>query len=314
MRFREVRNMKRHLSIFLGVIVLLVVTMACQAAFPQTTVVQTVVVQATAVQAVETDTPPAPPEPSPTVPKATATDAVPVTGAANTQPPAEPSPTAGPQCAILKTINFRKGPGTAYFPPLRALKAGDTVIPQGFNPQGIPSGGWVQALDPAANEVGWLSVDPSLITCNIDLTTLPSVAVAPPPPPPAPVVSNSQVDGEPNGLEGTVHFSPNYLMRMEVRAPDGGKDGDGIKRVTFTISDGSGVVYQHAEGTAGYCIFGGGEPNCNPWTQANGQFYWGEGGPPVKGGTYNVLIVAEPTGADGDQSQFGQWFFDITIQ
>jgi hypothetical protein len=286
--------MKRYLSIF-SVLMMLLGTVACQPPFPETTSVQTVVVPATAVLAVTTLTPMQ--RISPTA-----------------LPPAPPTPATGPQCTVLKNVNFRKGPGTAFQPPLRELKAGAQVIPQGFNSQGFPAGSWVLVLEPVENQPGWVNMDPQFISCNVNLTALPQVAVEPPPPPPAPVVSNSQVDGEPNGLEGRVEFSPHFLMRMNVHGPDGSNDGDGIKRVTFTISDGNGIVYQRTENNAGYCIFGGGEPDCNPWTQVNGQNQWGEGGQPVKAGTYNVLIEAEPHSANGDESQFGRWFFSITVQ
>jgi hypothetical protein len=298
--------MKRFVSIWFALLLPLLGALACQMpSSSQPPVVITVVVQPTARPAEATST---------TVPAPSSTASLPITGAEVTATPAPPTATAGPACTVLKTANFRKGPGTAYNPPLRGLEAGTTLIPQGFNPKGFPSGSWVQALDPAANQIGWINLDPALITCNIDLTTLPPVAVAPPPPPPAPVVSNSQVDGTPNGLQGKVHFSPTYLMRMEVYDPNGSKDGDGIKRVTFTISDDNGTVYQRTEGTAAYCVFGGGEPNCNAWTQANGQYLWKDGGQPVKNGTYNVVIEVEPKSANGDDSQFGKWFFSITIK
>lgn len=151
--------------------------------------------------------------------------------------------------------------------------------------------------------------------------SVPTATAVPPPPAntpktaavPIPVVSNSNVEGNFNGLIGKVHFSRGYLMRMEAYTPDGSQDGDGIQRVTFTISDANGTVYQHSEQTAGYCIFGGGEPDCNPWPQQNGQVVWGAGGPPVQPGTYSVQIEVEPTSANGDASQFGEWIFTITV-
>ncbi len=300
--------MKRYLSTFS--VLLLLGTAACKQLAPQTTVVPTDVAQAATVEIAATPT--TPPEASATA--LTPTASMPITGAAATTTPPPPTATSGPLCTVLKNANFRTGPGTAYQPPLRALKTGTQVIPQGFSPNGVPAGSWVQALEPGENQVGWLNMDPQLINCNLDVTTLPQVAVEPPPPPPAPVVSNSQVDGEPNGLEGSVEFSPNFLMRMKVRDPNGSQDGDGIKRVTFTISDDSGTVYQRTENTAAYCIFGGGEPDCNPWTEANGKYLWQPDGQTVKEGTYNASIVVEPSSANGDESQFGNWFFTITLQ
>ncbi len=301
--------MKRLISIAMAVTLLLMGILACQLPLPQApALAPTTVVQATSAVADATATGDGA---QTTAPTPSTTAALPNTGAEVT---ASPAAAAGPQCTIVKNANFRKGPGTAYDPPIGVLQAGTTLVPQGFNPKGTPSGSWVQVIEPVSRQTGWVSADPQLITCNLDLTTLPQVAVEPPPPPPTPVVSNSQIDGEPNGLIGKVHISPTYLMRMEVRAPNGKKDGDGIKHVTFTISDNNGKVYQHTENTAAYCVFGGGEPNCNLWMEVNGQYFWEKGGKQVKDGTYNVNIEVEPNSAKGDSNQFGSWNFTVTIK
>jgi hypothetical protein len=160
----------------------------------------------------------------------------------------------------------------------------------------------VQVLEPQANEIGWVSADLQFIACNVDVTRLPSVSVQAPPPPPPPRVSNSQPDGTPNGLIAQVILSSSYLMSFQVYEPDGSKDGDGIERVTFTVEREGDKVYERTEGTAHYCIFGGGEPNCNAWPKQGRVFTWGEGGPAVESGVYNVNIVAEPTSANGDET------------
>jgi hypothetical protein len=43
-------------------------------------------------------------------------------------------------------------------------------------------------------------------------------------------------------------------------------DGAGIDNVTFRVISGGGggdVVYERTENNAAYCVFGGGEPDCN---------------------------------------------------
>ncbi len=221
-----------------------------------------------------------------------------------------PTATSAPQCTIQKVVNFRRGPGTAYNPPLRAFQAGATVNPQGYNPTGIPGGAWVQVVDPASNQVGWVSAGTEFITCSIDITALPAVAVEPPPPPQRPTVSNSQPDGSANGLTAEFIYSPEFLLRLAVRVDGGSSDGEGVKQVVFTVVDKKTKqqVYERTERNAGYCIFGGGEPNCNPWPVTNYAITWGDGGPAVVDGVYNVRMAAE-----GNNGESGNWNFDLTV-
>ncbi len=244
------------------------------------------------------------------VPSPTATNLAPTASSVPTATQNLPTATTGPQCTILKRVNFRSGPGTAYNPPMGALEAGTLVIPKGYNPTGIPGGAWAQVLDPASNQLGWVSAGADFMTCNIDLASLPQVAVAPPPPPPRPQVSNSQPDGSANGLVGDFIFSPDFLLRMAVHLEGETEDGKGIQEVAFSVEDlaTNKIIYERTERTAGYCIFGGGEPDCNPWPQTNYVITWGDGGPPVVDGVYNVRIAA--TG-DGDAT--GNWNYDLTV-
>jgi hypothetical protein len=283
--------MKRKWRIALGACISLLVGLSCQLPFSG--------------QPAET------PTPQVITVVVTSTAGIPVTASTA---PTQPSPTSGPQCTIQKQVNFRSGPGTDFVPPLGSLPAGTRVVPQGFVAQGFPGGAWVQVLEPGANQIGWVSADSQFIACNLDVTKLPAVSVQAPPPPPPPRVSNSQPDGTPNGLIAKLITSPNYLMSFQVYAPDGSKDGDGIKQVTFTIEQNGKKVYERSEQTAHYCIFGGGEPDCNPWPMKGRVFTWGEGGPAVESGVYNVKIVAEPDSANGDEDQFGSWHFDLTVQ
>ena len=244
----------------------------------------------------------------------TDTPAATAPSASATLPPDVPTPTPGPACTIQARINFRSGPGTDYNPPLGALDPGTEVIPKGFNPQGSPSGQWVEALEPNSNTLGWVLFSPQNITCSTDVTKLPAVAVSPPPTPDLPQVSNSQVEGTPNGLAGKVILSPTYLLRFDVRIKGKPHNGDGIKKVTFTISpQGGGYSYTQKETTALYCVFGGGEPNCNPIPQKNGHYYWGSGGPEITNGTYDVQIQADAH--DNNNGDFsGNWNFQLKIK
>jgi Ca2+-binding RTX toxin-like protein len=120
----------------------------------------------------------------------------------------------------------------------------------------------------------------------------------PPPPPPTAtpteeklVIAESDVDGDDgndflrgssNSNNGRVILLPGFQQwevsnpmvfrdRMVFRAEVfdtrvGLHDGAGIDDVTFRIISGGGggdVVYERTENTAAYCVFGGGEPDCN---------------------------------------------------
>jgi len=230
--------------------------------------------------------------------------------------PVEPVQTEvqGPLCTVLTELNLRSGPGTAYRPPVRALPVGTELTPVGFNPQGVPGGPWVHVRDEARNETGWVSAGEQFVSCNIDLTQLPAVAVAPPPPPPAPEVTDSPPEGSfPEQWSWELDFSKDYFLRMRVFDTTQGEqvDGNGIAEVKFSVFDSeNNLIYQHTEQTAGYCIFGGGEPDCNPWTIEDLTYKWGPGGPAVQSGDY--LVNVEVAGADG--STFGNWRVNFTLE
>ncbi len=226
-------------------------------------------------------------------------------------PVLEPTATGGPQCTVQQQLNFRKGPGTDFNPPLASLPAGALLVPQGFDPQGFPAGAWVQALEPISNQIGWVSAGTQFITCNVDVTQLPQVAVGAPPPPP-PQVSNSQVEGDPGDMQAKAVFSPLFLVQMQVRVQDTANDGDGVQQVVFTVEQNGAQVYTRAENTAKFCIFGGGEPDCNPWPNNQGVYTWGDGGPPVQKGEYAVRIEAVPNANYSDR-QGGSWHFTLTV-
>ena len=62
-------------------------------------------------------------------------------------------------------------------------------------------------------------------------------------------------------------FGNRIVFQAEVfDAKSASTDGAGIESVTFTIRDETGEkVHERTERNAGYCVFGGGEPDCTVW-------------------------------------------------
>jgi hypothetical protein len=292
-----------------GLLALVFTTQSCslpaQSLTPQViTVVVTAVPTATSIPSPTSEIPTPTPAPSQTpLPEATE---------APTATPA-PSPTAGPQCTVVNPVNFRNGPGTAYYPVIGSFATGAVLIPSGYNPVGSPGGAWVQVTDPIKNQVGWVSAGTDYVKCTIDLTTLPAVSVKPPPPPLVPVVSNLPAQGPKGGdIDFEVVMSSDYLMRIKARKHGSANDGDGIDHVLFIVNNKNGEkVYSNKEGTAKYCIFMGGEPDCNPWPVSNSHYYWGSGGPEIGSGNYQVTIRIA---LKSDPTTESQWTFPITIK
>ena len=82
---------------------------------------------------------------------------------------------------ILLDVNLRSGPGRAYQPPIGVLTLNTKVIPIGYAPVGIPDGSWVKVRNPETQQEGWITAESKYVSCNIALTTLPSVEVSTPP-------------------------------------------------------------------------------------------------------------------------------------
>jgi hypothetical protein len=301
-----------HLQKFflIGMLILVLATQACtlpdQALTPQvvTVVVTAVPTIGASITPMPTGTATTTPAPSPTLPPQDA--AIPTATVA-------PSPTVGPQCTILKAINFRNGPGTAYNPILGSFAVGKVLIPTGYNPVGNPSGAWLQVMDPTSKQIVWIGAAAEFVECNLDMTKLAAIAVKPPPPPPAPVVSNLPAQGPKGGdIDFDIVMSPDYLMRILARKHGAKNDGDGMDHVAFTVKNKKGdKVYANTEGTAKYCIFQGGEPDCNVWPKSNGRYVWGSGGAEIVSGDYLVTIRAA---LKTDASNESEWTFQITIK
>ncbi len=103
---------------------------------------------------------------------------------------------------------------------------------------------------------------------------------------------------------------PNYKVtgtqklwfRVYAHSPmDSKVDGHDIDNVEFTFQDSDGnTVYDRVEKTAGYCAFGGGEPDCTVWVPAEHNYAW-PNGTTITSGTYTLFINANTKpDANGD--------------
>jgi hypothetical protein len=270
-------------------------------------------VQATQIQIQDTE-PSATQTLSPTLTQAAAASETPPTSPTEASSSPTDTPQPGPLCTVLTNLNLRSGPGTAYRPPVTSLETGTRLEPLGFNPVGVPGGPWVQVRVEGQDLTGFVSAGAQFVSCNLELNSLPEVAVAPPPPPPAPQVAESAPEGSfPETWQWELDFNPIYLLRVKVFDTLTGStgDGDGIAEVAFTVIDPDGaVVLQRTEQTAGFCIFGGGEPNCNPWIIEDYVYKWQPGGAPAVSGDYQVNAVAQST----DGLETGNWRMIVKIQ
>ena len=263
---------------------------------------------------------PAPSQETPQNPVPTDTASLPVPTNTSQPPTADAFP-----CTVQTSLFFRSGPGKAYT-QLGAYAAGTQVAPSGYYPQGFPGGPWVLVTDLAGHQ-GWVSADAEFITCSVDIRGYPQPAIPPTPspvplptdtptstsPPPRPHVESSIPFGDPQGLEGVPVFDDNYFVKMDVHDPaQGDKNGDGITKVDFQVQDLNGnTLYSRTENTASYCIFGGGEPACNPWVIENGVVKWTAGGDAVQSGDYTLNIFVT---ADNPDIPGAFWGVDIHIQ
>ncbi len=105
-------------------------------------------------------------------------------------------------------------------------------------------------------------------------------------------------------------FGDSVVFQVEVFDETVGKrDGDGIASVTFTISDESGkVVHTRTETTAGYCVFGGGEPDCTIWQFSKQGYRW-PGGATLRYGVHDAQITIKP-----QKGAAMNWFWSFRIE
>lgn len=250
-----------------------------------------------------------------------------------------PTAEAAASCTTITGVNARRGPGTVYDPPLGALAANTELLPISYVNPGFPSGEWLEAQVISSGQVVWVTAGSQFVRCTIAPSSLPRPATilatprptATPTPLPPTATPTRVVAGLPpdvqNDIPGgacertdhiktRIEMNPNFLYRVYARDDRAGpNDGDGMDFVRFTISDSFGTLYQREERVAGYCIFQGGEPNCRPWPfNEQGQFTWGNGGPVVQPGTYQVFIEVVSKEPDpSNNSTTCNWNFDMTV-
>ncbi|GAB4537294.1 MAG: hypothetical protein Kow0063_23840 [Anaerolineae bacterium] len=109
-------------------------------------------------------------------------------------------------------------------------------------------------------------------------------------------------------------FRDRIVFRVEVFDSRAGLyDGAGIQDVTFHIEvdDGSGqVVYERREQRPGYCVFGGGEPDCNVLRLEEGSRWPDPFAGEIRNGEYLARIDIVPV--EGEPTQW-RWRFNIEI-
>ncbi len=271
---------------------------------------------ATPTAAGQEELPPAPTPlitPSPGDTAGTVVD-TPIPSAPTDTPPAV---VAAPSCTVVSGVNLRSGPGTAYDPPAGFVGTNTVLRPLAYTPFGFPQGAWLQIEVTGSGQVAWVSASPQYVRCTVDPATLPPPAVIPPTPRPAPTATPvatatpQTVAGLPPDLRNVsggagclddpdinsdFQTDSRFLLRIYAQLfnPPAGESGDGagIDRVEFFVRE-SG--FSHTERTAGYCIFQGGEPTCRDWPRNGlGQLTWGNGGPVVVDGNYNIDVTVFP--------------------
>lgn len=104
-------------------------------------------------------------------------------------------------------------------------------------------------------------------------------------------------------------FRDRIVFQVEVFDTNVGQtDGAGIDSVSFTINDRTRKVHERTERNAGYCVFGGGEPDCTVWRFSEHGNRW-PGGADLQTGEHSVLIVITPKSGEPVT-----WFWTFEVQ
>jgi hypothetical protein len=162
-------------------------------------------------------------------------------------------------------------------------------------------------------------------------TSIPPTPTEPAPPTPTPpLLVDVPVEGGQSELEGKIFipgftrdqlqgpnndvtFRDRLVFRVEAYDPGKGKyDGAGIKEVKIRIfgpnsHEPDNPNHERTERTAGYCVFGGGEPDCNVFNFKDNH-RWPETGHDIVNGHHAVRIVI--TTEDGWRETWN-WSFEI---
>jgi hypothetical protein len=103
----------------------------------------------------------------------------------------------------------------------------------------------------------------------------------------------------PDEVSEPMVFRDRMVFQVEVSDRNVGTgDGEGINSVTFAVTDDRGEpVHFQEENNAGYCVFGGGEPDCNVLNFEESHFRW-PGGDTLYPVLYSVSIDIQPYSGD----------------
>jgi hypothetical protein len=197
-----------------------------------------------------------------------------------------------PLCTVVYTgrggVNLRSGPGTFYEPPLEVLPKDTELIPLARSPDGQ----WIQVQVRSSRAQGWISANSRFVQCNVPIGELP-LGKVPPTPSPTPFPTSTptpMAPSPPSPLTATIvhpkegEYQPattELVFQVQAYDPSVGQhDGDGIAYVDMRILNSDRTeVHQRTERNAGYCAFGGGEPDCNRWVFAEHNYRWPNGEP-----------------------------------
>jgi len=125
---------------------------------------------------------------------------------------------------------------------------------------------------------------------------------------------NIQIPGftrdELRGPDSDVTFRDRLVFNVKVFVPDEGNyDGAGIDHVTIKIFDPDGEkVHERTENNAAYCVFGGGEPDCNVFYLRDHHNWPEEGQRSIQNGEHRAEIDIT---YDHDQTETWNWRFFI---
>jgi len=260
------------------------------------------------------------------------------TGDTIENPPTE-TPVPATCTVVANALNLRRGPDVIFEPPLRALPLNTVLVPQAR----IADNTWIEVQVADTGEVGWVNTGAPFITCNFDITGLPlgqppstpTPTFTPIPTPtetPVPVptlpprvdvpVDGGQADLEGNiqipgftrdelrGPESDVTFRDRLVFNVKVYVPgEGNYDGAGIDHVTIKIFGPNGEkVHERTENNAAYCVFGGGEPDCNVFYLKDHDRWPEEGQHKIENGQHRAEI--DITARD-HQTETWNWRFFI---
>jgi hypothetical protein len=103
-------------------------------------------------------------------------------------------------------------------------------------------------------------------------------------------------------------FREKLVFRVEAYDPAvGTTDGAGIDNIKITIDreDDGETVHERTENQAGYCVFGGGEPDCNVFVFANNYDRWPESNEPIFDGPYRAFFLITTKAGITEQWNWG---------